>query len=245
MLHLKSNVQQESNRMKKTNGVAQLPIFPLPVVLIPEMTLPLHIFEPRYRLMLRHCMDGDRLFGVSYHPNAEVGRLAVPDPESIGCAARILHVRPRPDGRADILTVGTRRYRIGHYLSQDPYLLAEVEFFDDDPAEGDEHEAITALVARVVAYFSRFLRALQRLHDLPERSVALPENTERLSFIIAAAVLHQPEDLQRALEMVSTRARLEFLLTRLEKLTEDYEHRARSHAEARHNGQKRSRSYLH
>ncbi len=231
--------------MKKANGVARLPIFPLPVVLIPEMTLPLHIFEPRYRLLLRHCMESDRLFGLSYHPNAEVGRLVVPDLESAGCAAHILQVRSLPDGRANILTVGTHRYRIGRYLSYDPYLLAEVEFFEDDPIQEDEHEAVTALVARAVAYFSRFLHALQRLHDLPERSVTLPENSERLSFIIAAAVLHQPEDLRHVLEMVSTRARLEFLLTRLERLTEDYEQRARSHVEARHNGQKRSHSYLH
>ena len=70
--------------MKKANGIARLPIFPLPVVLIPEMTLPLHIFEPRYRLMLRRCLEGDRLFGLSYHPDAEVGRLAIPDLESVG-----------------------------------------------------------------------------------------------------------------------------------------------------------------
>jgi Lon protease-like protein len=228
--------------MKKANGIARLPIFPLPVVLIPEMTLPLHIFEPRYRLMLRRCLEGDRLFGLSYHPDAEVGRLAIPDLESVGCAARIHHVRPLPDGRANILTIGTTRYRIARYLSQDPYLLAEVEFFADDPIEDEERDAVTALVAHATARFVRFLRALQRLHDLPERSVALPDNVERLSFTIAAAVLHQPEDLRHVLELVSTRARLEFLLAHLEQLAEDYEQRARSHVEARRNGHRRSLS---
>jgi len=231
--------------MKRTDGSARLPIFPLPVVLVPEMTLPLHIFEPRYRVMLRHCLEGDRLFGLSYHSDAEVGRLVVPDLASVGCAARILHVQPLADGRANILTVGTNRYRIGRYLSHDPYLLAEVEFFEDAPLEGEEREIVAALLAQSVAYFSRFLRALQLLHDLPERPVAFPENAERLSFTIAAAVLQQPEELQQVLEMVSTRARLELLLARLEKLVQDYEHRARTHAEAKRNGQRKPPSHVH
>jgi len=231
--------------MRRSNGSARLPIFPLPVVLIPEMTLPLHIFEPRYRLMLRHCLEGDRLFGVSYRADAEVGRLVVPDPESIGCAARILHVQPLADGRANILTVGANRYRISRYLSQDPYLLAQVEFFEDDPIEGDEQKIVMRLAAQAMASFSRFLRALQLLHDLPERPVALPENPERLSFTIAAAVLQQPEELQQVLELVSTRARLEHVLARLETLVGEYEERARTHVEAKRNGQRRPPVQIH
>ncbi len=231
--------------MRRTDGNARLPIFPLPVVLIPEMMLPLHIFEPRYRLMLRHCLEGERLFGLSYHSNAEVGQLVVPDLESVGCAARILHVELLVDGRANILIVGTHRYRIGRYLSHDPYLLAEVEFFEDDPIEGEEREIVTALVAQVAAHFFRFLRALQLLHDLPERPVALPEDAERLSFTIAAAVLQPPEELRQVLELISTRARLELLLARLEKLVEDSEHRARTHAEAKRNGQRKPPPHVH
>lgn len=231
--------------MTKVNGRARLPIFPLSVVLIPGMTLPLHIFEPRYRLMLRHCLEGERLFGLSYHPDAEVGRLAVPELKSVGCAARILHVRPLPDGRADILTLGTNRYRIGRYLSRDPYLLAEVEFFHDEPVAQDEEEELKGLVAQAIARFSRFLRALQRLHDLPPHPVALPRSAEQLSFTIAAAVLHEPADLLRVLEMVSTRARLEIVLAQLEELIPDYERRAQAHIEVRRNGQRGSSSEIH
>ncbi|MCS6815947.1 MAG: LON peptidase substrate-binding domain-containing protein [Blastocatellia bacterium] len=231
--------------MRKTNDSRRLPIFPLPVVLLPEMRLPLHIFEPRYQLMLRHCLEGDRLFGLSYHSDAEVGRLVVPDLESIGCAAHILHVQPLMDGRANILTIGTDRYRIRRYLSHDPYLLAEVEFFEDVPPEGEERETVTILVAHAAALFSRLLRALRLLQDLPDQPVALPENAERLSFTIAAAVLQQPEELQQVLELVSTRTRLELLLTHLEKLVADYEHRARAHVEAKWNGQRKPPSQVH
>lgn len=242
MLHLsmRADADRASGDMVRAESSMRLPIFPLPVVLIPEMTLPLHIFEPRYRLMLRHCLEGERLFGLSYHPDAEVGRLAVPDVGSVGCAARILHVQPLADGRANILTVGTHRYRIVRYFSHDPYLLAEVECFEDDPLRDEEREVVAALAARVAAHFSRFLRALQLLHDLPERPVALPEDAQRLSFTIAAAVLPQPEGLRQVLEMVSTRARLELLLARLQRLVPDYEQRALSHQEAKRNGHRAS-----
>jgi Lon protease-like protein len=225
--------------LEKVRGITELPIFPLPVVLVPGMILPLHIFEPRYRLMLRYCLQGNRLFGLSYHAGAEVGVLVVPEPDSIGCAAEILTSNQLPDGRSDILTVGSCRYTIRSYASKDPYLLAKLDFFEDEPSD---QEQFAELAETVSSLFLRFARAVEMLRDLPLSLPKLPEDHERLSFVIASIVFSKPEDLIRTLETRSTEERLEFLQFHLESIVEDYEQRAQSHINMKGNGRKRDKN---
>jgi Lon protease-like protein len=219
----------------KVRGITELPIFPLPVVLVPGMILPLHIFEPRYRLMLRACLQGNRHFGLSYHPGAEVGILVVPEADSIGCAAEILTSNQLPDGRSDILTVGSCRYTIRSYTSKDPYLLAKVDFFEDEPSD---EQQLAGLAETVSSLFLRFARAVEMLRDLPLSLPKLPPDHERLSFVIASIVFSKPEELLRTLDTRSTQERFELLQFHLESIVEDYEQRAQSHLNMKGNGRK-------
>ncbi len=102
----------------------KIPLFPLDVVLFPGAPLPLHIFEERYRDMVRDCLSREAAFGVVC---ASQEGLAV-----IGCTARIARIlNDYPDGRRDILTEGRDRFEIKHLDDSLPYLQADVQFFAD------------------------------------------------------------------------------------------------------------------
>ena len=103
-----------------------MPMFPLGHVLLPTVYLPLHVFEPRYRELVRVCLDGEHEFGVVLIARgSEVGggdqRLAV------GTVARIVEAAELPDGRWALGTIGTRRIRVREWLTDDPYPMADVE----------------------------------------------------------------------------------------------------------------------
>ena len=102
----------------------RLPLFPLNVVLLPGVDLPLHIFEPRYRQMVRECLDTQTHFGMLLAlPNGIAGT---------GCTAEILEVVKRyPDGRSDILVVGRLPFRVVELFDDEPLLRGEVDFLED------------------------------------------------------------------------------------------------------------------
>src|SRR6267378_7300015 len=111
----------------------ELPIFPLPIVLFPGATQPLHIFEPRYRNLLADCLDGDRCFGIAY---ASPDKASGPAPGDVGCIAHILTTQSLPDGRSDILTTGEQRFVLLEWLATErPYRMARVEQFVDDAGD--------------------------------------------------------------------------------------------------------------
>jgi Lon protease-like protein len=102
----------------------RIPLFPLEAVLLPLMPLPLHIFEPRYKLMIRNCLDNQEKFGVILAKEKGI--------VSVGCTARIVElVRTYPDGRMDILTVGQDPYQVIEVFDEAPYLEAEVEYLEE------------------------------------------------------------------------------------------------------------------
>jgi len=105
----------------------KIPLFPLDVVLFPGASLPLHIFEERYKEMIGICIEEESTFGVV---RAQQDGLAV-----IGCTARIVRVLQRySDGRLDILCQGDKRFEIEMLENSRVFLEAEVDFFDDDGA---------------------------------------------------------------------------------------------------------------
>jgi Lon protease-like protein len=228
--------------IEKLKGIKQLPIFPLPVVLLPGMLLPLHIFEPRYRKMLSDCLESNKLFGLTYHPESAVGMLVIPVEGSIGCAAQITAVVPLPDGRSNILTAGLCRYATQIYLCEDPYLIANIEFFEDEPVGAEIYEG---LVDEVSDLFMRFTDALRVLRDMPSARLSLPEELEPFSFAVASIVLTEPEDQLTVLQMRSTADRLEFLRECLESIIEEVEDRASEHKAMRSNGKGRIGNVLH
>lgn len=105
----------------------KIPLFPLETVLFPGTALPLHIFEERYREMIRECLTEKKVFGVV---RAEGDKMAL-----IGCTARVVRIIERyQDGRLDILCEGMQRFEIEALDESRKFLQADVEYFDDNGA---------------------------------------------------------------------------------------------------------------
>jgi uncharacterized protein len=142
----------------------QIPLFPLHMVLSPGIALPLHIFEERYRVMVRRCLETSTPFGiVLIRQGSEVAPRDGGSQElsisGVGTFAEIREASKYVDGRWDLLTVGTGRFVVRQVIAdQEPYLVGEVDELDD--RVGDEEEA-EALVARVTRRFVDYLRLLQ------------------------------------------------------------------------------------
>jgi ATP-dependent Lon protease len=104
---------------------ARIPLFPLDMVLFPGRAAPLHIFEPRYREMTRHCIDTQSPFGIVYANGANLAQT--------GCSAMIVKIlKEYEDGRSDILTAGQTAFRLVRTHDEKPYFEADVEYLDED-----------------------------------------------------------------------------------------------------------------
>lgn len=211
-------------------GTKRIPIFPLPVALFPGMMLPLHIFEERYKAMVRDCLAGEKIFGVTF----VMGREGFPPPVGrVGCAAFILAMVPLEEGRMNILTTGLARYHALEYFQDEPYLEGLVTFFDDQPVREDlaeVAEAVRATFKRTV----KAIRAMSREEDnFPDE---LPEDPRALSFLVASLLQMSEEQKMALMELTDTRERLERLRRLLLPAAEKYELRAAINELAKTNG---------
>jgi Lon protease-like protein len=146
-----------SDGLDKVAGTRRLPIFPLPLVLLPNEVLPLHIFEDRYREMLADVISGSNIFGVTLFERGQAFA-DKPLPGTVGTAAEVRESEMLADGRSNILTVGVRRYRLLEYVGSASYLEAEVEFFEDEPDPD-----IQGLADAVLPLFVRMAKAAHKL----------------------------------------------------------------------------------
>jgi hypothetical protein len=137
----------------------ELPIFPLHTVLCPGIALPLHIFEDRYRALVRDCVENAAPFGiVLIRDGREVGGGTISF-SAIGTVAEIREARRYPDGRYDLLVVGTKRFAITDVSTdRQPYLVAEATVLDDEV--GDE-AASRRLANTATRRFVHYLELLQ------------------------------------------------------------------------------------
>jgi len=137
----------------------QLPLFPLHTVLCPGIALPLHIFEERYRELVRYCIETPSPFGVVLiREGAEAGGGTIAF-SAIGTTAEIRRAGRYPDGRYDLLVVGTGRFAVEEVTVGDrPYILAEATLLDDEVADPDEARRLANLATR---RFVRYLELLQ------------------------------------------------------------------------------------
>lgn len=175
----------------------QLPLFPLNTVLFPGMTLPLRIFEPRYRQMLADCLSGEPIFGVVLiKKGAEVGEPAVP--HGIGTTARIIGVEKESEDLLHIVTVGEERFRLRCVLGDKPYLVGEVEPF---PLVAVDVLDVEALAEQGKVLLAAYFKLLSRAMGAEIKLQHSPDNPERLAYLIAMTLQVTLPEKQRLLSM--------------------------------------------
>jgi len=184
-------------------AVRELPLFPLPdVVLFPQEVLPLHIFEPRYRMMLRTVMAEDRRFGVvRWDPQRQ--KMA-----EVGCCAEILHWQSQEDDRSNIVTMGQQRFRILSILRETPYRVGMVSWIEDDTS--DSRDDLVALTGNVSQALRDVVELTGKLIGKPAMLPPdLPDLPRELSYWIGAHLGGPVADHQQALlEITDTGDRL-------------------------------------
>lgn len=179
--------------------MAVMPMFPLGTPLLPGAVLPLHVFEPRYRQMVQDILADDvnpPEFGVvMIERGREVG--GGDERSSIGTVARIVDIQVTPDGRYAIAAVGTERLRVGAWLPDDPYPLADVDRWpDDDSGAVLTTDTVEALHARV-----RSINATARAVGEPAApdDVEISDDPQLALFHLAALAPIGAADRQRIL----------------------------------------------
>ena len=204
----------------------RIPLFPLGMVLFPGVTVPLHLFEPRYRQMLADVRDGDRRFGmvcaIPGVPEAELpqGRA--------GCAAEITHISMYPDGRADIVVTGRERFVFTQLLEDDaPYHVAEVEPLPD--ATDATTMALMLSADDVGSRFHRVVAAVRTLNDDTREPPPLPDDPAQMAYVIASMIDLDLEEQQALLAERSPAARLTRVDAVLRRVLPDLEIRSAMH----------------
>ena len=184
-------------------AVRELPLFPLPdVVLFPQEVLPLHIFEPRYRMLLRTVMAEDRRFGiVRWDPQEQ-------EMAKVGCCAEILHCQTQDDDHSNIVTMGQQRFRVLDIVREAPFRVAMVSWIEDEPADG--HNELEALAGEVSQALKDVVELTGKLVGKPTSLPSdLPDLPRELSFWIGSHLGGPVADHQQALlEITDTAERL-------------------------------------
>ena len=156
--------------------MVDLPLFPLNTVLFPGGTLPLHIFEDRYKQMMGECIEQQAPFGVVLIKSGpEVGGPA--EPHGVGTTARISRVQELEGGRLNLVAVGVERFRILTITQSQPYLRADVEMIED--AEGDP-PASAAAAGEVSKLYVDYYRLALALTSQWQERVGVPEQPSAL-----------------------------------------------------------------
>jgi Lon protease-like protein len=190
---------------------ALLPLFPLDLVLLPQTILPLHIFEERYKEMIRDCLDNRWEFGIL----AVQGRSVA----TIGCTASISEVLEKfPDGRMNILVRGRRRVELSMFNTEKSYLRGQPAFLDDDSSE----PPTMAERQRAIALYRR-LTDLAHLENEPFQEPLTNANDTQLSYRMMAGVPAELDWKQDLLELRSERERLVAVMDYFEKLLKEIE----------------------
>ena len=204
-----------------TEFVDRFPLFPLGLVLLPHETVPLHIFEERYKTMIGECLDDGREFGVLW--------LSDDGLRGVGCAASITQLLERADdGRLNILAEGTRPFRLLRRVEDLAYPAGDIELLDDESTEASSSAAE---------------QARERYADLVDRATDArpdPEELEGLdAYGMAARVDLAPGVKQELLELRDESLRLERVGQLLEDALQRIDYAERAGDLARSNGRAR------
>jgi len=217
-----------------TERLDELPIFPLGTVLFPGAILPLHIFEDRYKQMMRYAIENGNLFGLSYRSDAFIARETPPETASVGCVAKINAVVPLEEGKMNIISTGLIRYRVLGLQQSQPFLLARVEPFRDDLEPGADLNKIFDDISEMCKRFLQVAQELDESGALVDQD--LPEDPEAFSLIISSALPIDNDSKQNLLEMTSTRLRLTRLRHYVISALSQYTERLKMQERSRNNG---------
>ena len=191
------------------DGLTTLPLFPLNLVLFPGMDLPLHIFEERYKDMVRECLNNDSPFGVVLiKEGLEVGEPA--EPERIGTSARILRSEVLDQGRLNIMTKGDRRFEIEEITQRVPHVVGRVRYLVEIEGNG-----CSELVPQINDEYVELVRNLTALTGGYTSRVEIPEDPIELSYSIAANLNLEPHLRQSLLVTETAATRLSDLIPML------------------------------
>lgn len=201
---------------------APLPLFPLNAVLVPGLVLPLHIFEPRYRQLIEDLLaipeEDEREFGViAVKDGRDLERDGLAALYPIGTATVLREAERMDDGRFEIVTTGSRRFRVHGIDARQPLVLGDVEFLDD---VSDPSDAITAV--QVAKGFRDYRVALSGPASIPLESVQaddLPDDPTVLSYLVTAAMVLPTDMRQELLSASTTGERLALARTLLRRET--------------------------
>lgn len=185
------------------------PMFPLGSVLLPTSVLPLHVFEPRYRVFAHDVMAGEREFGVTLIERGfEVGGDDVRT--TVGCMAQVIDSEEFDDGRWALVCVGTRRIEVAEWLPDDPYPRARVRDLPEAPGRPEDHATYTETISLLRETMDRRRQLGMATVDVPD----LADDPALGSYQVAALAPLGPFDRQRLLGSGEPAERLA-LLTQL------------------------------
>ena len=192
-----------------------IPLFPLPnVVLFPNVFLPLHIFEPRYRAMLGDALAGDRIIGMTLlMPGYEADYEGRPAVYPVGCAGVITHSERLPDGRSNVVLRGIEKFRIIEEDASKEYRLARVEPLPEATSDPDK----LLLKQRRHRLEALLVAAIERGGADPRFPAAIPD--EDLVNALSQYLGLEPVERQALLEREGIVARCDGLIELLEMKT--------------------------
>jgi len=183
-------------------------MFPLNTVLFPGVSVPLRVFEDRYRALVHELLriedPAERLFGsVAIREGYEVGERGGQSLHRIGCVLQLTDVEAHPDGTFDIVAVGRGRLRLDALDASGPYLNGTVDLLPD------EHERVDPAIAeRAMLAFEAYRDRLSEIHGEPVLEGDLPRDPTYLSWSLAATCLLTMRDRQALLEADDAHLRL-------------------------------------
>ena len=182
-----------------------LPIFPLSeVVMFPEMDLPLHIFEERYKQLISDCLKSDKQFGIVLERENNLCA-------KVGTLVEILDVENLEDGMMNIFTEGKKRFEIISFLTEEPYYVAEIKPYEDTDVEVDDE--LKSTLKKIKQMSSKALRTFDLISDEENsKKIKLPSKPDELLFLIAVNLTCSHEEKQIILETKSIKHRAEKIM---------------------------------
>ena len=210
--------EAEAETPSAENAMNRLPLFPLNAVVFPMQRFPMHIFEPRYRLMLRRIMLGSRKFGLIALKRTKEGTSELCN---VGCVLEVTKAERFPDGRSLIETTARERFLVQGRTEVDGYLVGRTTVYEDN--EDTDTEEVAQVEARVRSIVENLMEkgsqlpttqhALQRAGDVPSKS----QGPAALGMWLAGMLVSDDSERQNMLEMRNSATRLKEMVAILER----------------------------